>query len=95
MADTPLETVPGWSGDQVAQLKKVWITTAEQVSALGATEGGVRSLSEQLDTSEEEVRRLIDSARAVLPPAVRAELERAADTSDYGLGALRPKHPRK
>jgi hypothetical protein len=92
MADTPLQTVPGWSENQVAELKNAWITTAEQVVALSATEGGMRSLAEQLNTSEEEVSSLVDSARAALPPSVRSELERAADTSDYGLGALRPKN---
>ena len=91
MPDTQLEKVPGWSEDQVARMKKSWITTAEQVVALSATEGGLRSVSEQLKISEQEARRLVDSARLTLDPAVRAEMETPVDTSQYGLGVLPPR----
>lgn len=90
MADTPLESVPGWSEDQVARMKESWLTTAEQVVALGAQPRGITSLAEQLNTSEEEALRLVESARAVLTPAKRAEMEEVVDTSEYGLGALPP-----
>jgi hypothetical protein len=91
MADTPLESVPGWSEDQVARMKKSWITTAEQVVALSATPHGVSSLAEQLHAPEDEVQSLVESARAELAPATRAEMEEAVDTSEYGLGALPPR----
>jgi len=90
MADTPLESVPGWSEDQIARMKTSWITTAEQIVALSATPRGISSLAEQLSTSEEEAQRLVESARAELSPTKRAQLEEGADTSEYGLGALPP-----
>jgi adenylosuccinate lyase len=91
MADTLLERVPGWSEEDVARLKSSWITTAEQVVALSATERGILSLAEQLEVSEEEANRLVECARAVLAPDTRAEMEEAVDTSEYGMGALQPR----
>jgi hypothetical protein len=93
MADTPLDTVPGWSDEHIAHAAKAWITTAEQVVAITATPGGIRSLSEQLHLPEEETRRLVEAARAQLSPATRAEMETAVDTSQYGLGARPPRDP--
>jgi len=92
MADTPLESIPEWSKDLVARAQEAWITTAEQVVALSATTGGLRSLAEQLRVSEEEARRLLEAARAQLTPATRAEMEEKVDTSEYGLGARRPQN---
>lgn len=92
MEETPLEHVPGWSGDQVARLKEAWITTAEQVVALSATTHGLRSLAEQLDVTQEQARKLVDSAGSTLTSAVRAQLEKAVDTHDRGLGALPPEN---
>ena len=91
MADTPLETVPGWSADFVARAKRSWVTTAEQVVALGATTRGIRSLAEQLNVPEDRARELFESARMTLTPAKRIEMEKAVDTSEYGLGVLPPK----
>jgi hypothetical protein len=91
MADTPLESVPGWSADHVACMGRSWITTAEQVVALAATPRGLRSLAEQLGVPAEEAQRLIEAARAKLAPAVRAEMERVVDPSEYGRGALHPR----
>jgi len=90
MADTPLESVPGWSQDHLSRLQKAWITTAEQVVALSATPRGIRSLSEQLGVSEAEAERLVGFARTKLPPEVRAEMESVVDTAQHGLGALDP-----
>lgn len=90
MADTPLESVPGWSEDHISRLKNAWITTAEQVVALGATPRGIRSLSEQLGVSEREAFHLVGSARMQLPPEVLAEMESVVDPSEHGLGALDP-----
>ena len=88
--ETPLETIAGWSADQLDRLREIGITTAEQVVAISATENGLRSLSEQLHVPTEETGHLVDLARAQLPPETRAEMERPADTSEYGLGALPP-----
>lgn len=91
MAETPLESVPEWSEELVARTKEAWITSAEQVVALNATTGGIRSLAEQLHVPEDKARRLVEAARAKLTPAARAEMEEAVDTSEYGLGVLRPR----
>ena len=88
-SDTPLSTVPGWSKAFVDALAAHWITTAEQVVGIAATDEGVRTLAKHLGLSEQHMRQLLDSARAALPPAVLAELERV-DASQYGLGALPP-----
>jgi hypothetical protein len=90
MSETPLESVPGWSAAHVARMGASWITTAEQVVALSATDGGVSSLAAQLEVPEDVVERMVDSARARLAPTVRAEMEHPVDTSEYGLGVHRP-----
>lgn len=71
-------------------MKDLWITTAEQVVALGATPNGVRSLSEQLGVDLDKAQQLLAAARAHLSPSVRGELDQPADTSEFGLGVLPP-----
>lgn len=90
MTDIPLDSVPGWSAKNVERLQASWITTAEQVVALAATATGIQSLSEQLQVSHDEVRRLVELAAQALSADVRAEMETPVDTSNYGLGARRP-----
>lgn len=90
MSETPLGELAGWSGDHVARMAEVGITNVEQVVAVSATAGGLQSIAEQLDVSVEEARRLVDLARADLPAALRAELDRRADTRELGLGAMPP-----
>jgi hypothetical protein len=90
MTDTPLAAVPGWSSKHIDRLQAAWITTAEQVVALGATADGIQSLSEQLQVSPDETRRLVELAARALSEDVRAEMEAPVDTSNYGLGARRP-----
>ena len=87
--DTPLSTVPGWSKAHVDALAGYWITTAEQVVGFGATSEGIQTLAKHLGMTEQQMRKLVDRARAALPPAVATELEHV-DTSQYGLGALPP-----
>jgi hypothetical protein len=89
MADTPLRDVPGWTDEYVERAEQAWITTAEQVVALDATPGGLRSLAEQLGVSEDEARPIVEAARNALQSAVRAEMEEPVDTSEYGLGVPR------
>ncbi len=90
---TPLSTVDGWSADHVKKMQDVWITTAQQVVALGATEGGIPALSRQLGISPERARELLDAASAALTPDERSELSRRSDTSNLGLGAFPPDQP--
>jgi hypothetical protein len=87
---TPLAAVPGWPTELVEKLRGRWITTAQQVVAVGATPEGVRSLAEQLGIAPEAARQLIDRARDAIGPVRSAELERPADVADQGLGAIRP-----
>ena len=90
IADIDLDSVDGWTNDFVARMSEVGITTVEQVVALGATDGGVRAISEQLQVELAKAKELLDAARARLPAALRDELDRPADTSDFGLGVLPP-----
>ena len=90
MEETPLEAVTGWSPEHISRMKGAWITTAEQVVALGATSNGVQSLSEQLNVSRSEASRLLELARSALSTEARAEMETPVDTSNYGLGVTRP-----
>jgi len=91
IAVTPLEKVEGLTDEDASKLREVWITTAEQLVALAATGGGMTSIAQQLHMGEDRARRLVDSARAALSPQMLAELDRPADTSEYGLGVLRPR----
>jgi hypothetical protein len=93
--NTPLTGVPGWRKAYIDKLAESWITNAEQVVGMAVTPDGIQALAQQLDVSVEEMRRLIDSARASLPPSVARELEMEVDTSQYGLGALPPTMPPK
>ena len=90
MTDTPLDRVPGWSPEHVARMRDAWITSAEQVVALGSTDGGLRSISEQLRVPLADVERLIAMARAELSHDARREMEAPVDTSQYGLGVRPP-----
>jgi hypothetical protein len=92
ISETPLSGVPGWSDDHVEQLRKAWITSAEQVVALAATPGGLTALAQQLGTTEPEAERLLDAARSGLSERDLLELETPVDTREYGTGAL-PPHP--
>jgi hypothetical protein len=91
MQDVPLNRVPGWTPEYVERAGQSWITTADQVVALLQTDGGLRSLAQQLQVSEEEATRLASAAGESLSPARRAEMEEVVDTSDYGLGVIPPR----
>ena len=87
MSETELNAVPGWTPEQVAKLATSWITSAEQVVAVGVTDGGVRSLAEQLDVSDDEMQRLIGQARLALSPEARTTMGQRVSTFERGLGA--------
>jgi len=90
MNETHLKTLPGWTPRHIEKLAAAWIDSAEQVVAISATPGGLRSLADQLQVPEAEARQLIDQARAVLPSAKLVELDAASDLDERGLGALGP-----
>jgi hypothetical protein len=91
MAETQLSEVPGWSAQNIALLADLGIDSAEQVVAISATSGGLHSLAEQLQLSEDEARRLVSLAREALAPETRAEMDQPVDTDERGLGALPPR----
>lgn len=91
MADVPLQSVRGWSADQIARMKAVGITSAEQVVAVAATDSGIETLSSELRLSVDGTRRLVDLARHSLSAETRAEMDKPADTSNYGLGVVKPR----
>ena len=90
MSGTPLQQVPGISQDQVRRLASAWITTAEQVLAVGSTQSGIESLAEQANATRGEIVALLVAIRSMLPAEEREELETPPDTSDWGLGAREP-----
>jgi hypothetical protein len=90
ISETSLASVEGWTDELVAKMSAAWITTAEQVVGIASTEEGLRSIAEQLQTDPATAARLVDAARAKLPEATRRALDRPADTSEFGRGALPP-----
>ena len=90
ISDLPLSQVAGWTTDLVDKLSTVWITTARQVVALGATSDGLTALSQQLEVDVDTAQQLLDAARAHLSPAERSAAEKSVDTTDLGLGVLPP-----
>ena len=91
---TPLAASAGIPPDALRRLGDLWITTAEQLVAHANTEGGMDALARELMLSDTETRRIVDAARASLPPGAIAEAERRVDTSKYSLGAAPPKRKR-
>jgi hypothetical protein len=91
--ETSLEHVTGISREVVSALSARWITSVEQLVAIGNSDAGVRSLASELGTSEDDVRSLLDAARRALDPATVARLERPVDTSRRPLGARKPDRP--
>ena len=90
MVETDLHTVPGWSPEHVERLGNSWITSAEQVVAICATTGGLKSLAQQLNVSEAEAGRLVESARGALSPEQRHAMDQPFDSDERGLGARHP-----
>jgi hypothetical protein len=91
--DIPLERVSSIPRVAIEKLASRWITTVEQLVALGGTDGGVKALATELGISEGETRALLQSARAALDPSAAAALEHPVDTSRYPLGARTPRQP--
>lgn len=53
--ETPPERVAGIPDELVRRLAHLWIASAEQLAATGATPRGLASLAEQLDVGVDEV----------------------------------------
>lgn len=85
-----LVTLGVWPASAMQKLRDSWITTAEQVVAIGSTAEGTTVLAKQTGLREDEVRRLLDLTKSKLPEDVRRRAETPADTSKYGLGAIDP-----
>jgi len=88
--DMELAQMGIWPPEALKRLGGSWITTAEQVVAIAATDGGMSALARQTDLSPEVVEKFVDRTREALPSSVRDKLSRPADTSQFGTGANRP-----
>lgn len=88
--NTDLGGVAGWPQAVRERLAASWITSAEQVVAIAATVGGVRSLAVQAQVSEAQMHDLVRTATDHLPAEVAQRLSRPADTTQFGLGARPP-----
>lgn len=89
-----LETIGVWPARAVENLRQSWITTADQLIALAATEEGVATIARASGLDPSQVRALLNQTRGLLTPERLGELETPVDTSDYGLGAEAPERPR-
>lgn len=89
-ADVKLNELGLWPDDALEKLRGAWITTADQLIAMAKTSGGVTALSEQTGVERGEVSRLVGLTEAYRRDQGGLGMAGPADTSDYGLGALRP-----
>ena len=85
-----LEQVGIWPESAVAKLQEAWITSADQLIALAATDGGVEAIARATELEPARVAELLEKTRAVFSPSRRADLETPSDTSQFGLGAEDP-----
>lgn len=89
--ETPLANVSAIPPDVVKQLAARWITSAEQLVALGGSEERVKALSQQLGLTHPETTRVLDAAATALDPATAESLRRPVDINRYRTGARQPK----
>jgi hypothetical protein len=88
--ETRLETLGIWPAEALKRLTDAWIVTAEQAVAAAATRGGLDALAAHTGLPRPEVERLVEATEGRLDPAARARFGAPADTSQQGLGAIRP-----
>jgi hypothetical protein len=93
--DMELAQLDIWPPDALKRLSGSWITTAEQVVAIAATDSGMSSLAAQTGLSAQVLAQFVDRTRQALPSAVREQLSKPADTSRFGTGAQQPGDKRK
>jgi hypothetical protein len=89
--ETPLADVSAIPPNVVKQLAARWITSAEQLVALGGSEERVKALSEQLGLTRPETTKVLDAAATALDPATAESLRRPVDINRYRTGARQPK----
>ena len=87
-----LNQIPQWPEKFVKRLRDLGITTAEQVVSRGTM---TKDLADYLNTSEDEVRRLVDLSRQRLSPDVAKMMSAAVDTTNMGLGKRKAGQVRK
>lgn len=89
-AEVELGSIGVWPADALARLRDAWITTADQLIGLAATDGGVAALEQATGLDRQRIRQLVSETRRALPPDRASQLERPVDTSSFGLGAEEP-----
>jgi hypothetical protein len=87
--ETPLSGIPGFPAAYADALKRLWITTAEQLLGLASTPGGSASLSQELGIAPDKTQDLVEQARAALPHDLAASFSKPVD-HHFPLGALPP-----
>ena len=80
-----------WPPETLKRLSRSWITTAEQLVAVAATDGGMLALAGQTGLSVRDLAPLVDRTRQALPSGIREQMSKPADTSQFGTGANQPK----
>jgi len=93
--ETPLDAVPGFPARHAAALKRIWITTAEQLVSLSATPDGLESMAQMLGVDSAEAKRLVQITEAALPAEEAERLRQPVDTTQFPLGALPPEKKHK
>lgn len=88
--ETRLRGLPGVPDDVIRKLEQRWITSADQLVALGATQANLKALAAELGVSDDEAALIVSAARRALDPAKADALQRPVDTSKYPLGATKP-----
>jgi methylphosphotriester-DNA--protein-cysteine methyltransferase len=89
--EIPLSAVPGVPEGVLRKLKARWVSSADQLVALGTSATNIKALAQELGLDETETHRILDAAKAVLGPEKSADLQRPVDTSRYPLGVEKPK----
>lgn len=93
--DVDLTSLGIWSQDALQRLEAIWVKSAQQIVAIGATTGGVPAIAQQTGLTEAEVRELVKRTRDALPVELARQLARPADTSQFGQGAVDPQRPKR
>jgi hypothetical protein len=86
----PLRSIEGFTNQQAEKLGRYNISTADEFVAVTNTEPNRTRIGTLLGADAEELQRLVALALAEVPEHLRDEMQRPAETSTYGLGALGP-----
>lgn len=91
---SPLSSLKGFPKRHLNKLAELNITTAEQFVSLANTGDKREKIARFLGLELDELTSLIELAKGSLTEDVIKEMEAPIDTTQYGLGALKPK-PKK